>query len=186
MADNKISGGTLLQIAQLGVPLLRDKSPEVKEITKSEIRKLINDLIATVVEVDGVGIAAPQVYKSLRIFIIASHPSPRYPKAPRMKPIALINPVVISGSEETEKDWEGCLSIPGIRGLVPRSTELTVKYFTPAGKEVKKTFTGFLARIFQHEYDHLEGKVFIDRLETTKDVITEKEFRRMFGRRKRK
>lgn len=182
---NNHTKGTLLQIAQLGVPLLREKSQAVEKIKGKEIQKLIDDMVATVLEVDGVGIAAPQVYQSLRIFIVASHPSPRYPKAPRMRPLAIINPVILEKFSEKEKDWEGCLSIPGIRGLVPRYTTLKIKYFTRAGKEKEQEFQGFLARIFQHEYDHLEGKVFIDNLETTKDVITEKEYLRLF-RKKRK
>jgi peptide deformylase len=182
---NNQTKGTLLQIAQLGVPLLREKSQVVEKIKGREVQKLIADMIATVHEVDGVGIAAPQVYQSLRVFIIASHPSPRYPKAPRVRPFAVINPVILEKSSEKEKGWEGCLSIPGIRGLVPRHSTLKIKYFTRAGKEREQELQGFLARIFQHEYDHLEGEVFIDRLETTKDVITEKEYQRMF-RKKRK
>lgn len=177
---NNGSKGTLLQIAQLGIPLLREKSSIVEKIKSKEIQTLIDDMVATVQEVDGVGIAAPQAYQSLRVFIIASHPNPRYPKAPRIKPFAVINPVLIEKSSEKEKDWEGCLSIPGIRGLVPRYTTLKIKYFTRAGKEKQLELKGFLARIFQHEYDHLEGKVFIDRLETTKDVISEKEYLRLF------
>lgn len=172
--------GTFLQIAQLGVPLLREKSLTVEKIKGKEVQALIDDMISTVQEVDGVGIAAPQVYQSLQVFIVASHPSSRYPKAPRVRPFAVINPVIIEKSSEKEKDWEGCLSIPGIRGLVPRNTALKIKYFTRAGKEREQEFQDFLARIFQHEYDHLEGKVFIDRLETTKDVITEKEYQRLF------
>lgn len=170
----------LLQISELGIPLLREKAEVVEVIKSKEIQKLIENMIATVQEVNGVGIAAPQVYQPLRIFIVASHPSPRYPKAPRVKPFAVINPVIIKKSVAKEKDWEGCLSVPGVRGLVPRFKSLTVKYFTRKGIAKEKVFTGFLARIFQHEYDHLEGYVFLDRLETTKDVITEKEYQRMF------
>ncbi len=177
--------GTLLQIAQLGVPLLREKSQVVEKIKGREVQSLINNMVATVQEVDGVGIAAPQVYQSLRVFIIASHPSPRYPKAPRIRPFAVINPVILEKSSEKEKDWEGCLSIPGIRGLVPRYAALKIKYFTRAGRERELELKGFLARIFQHEYDHLEGMVFIDRLETTKDVITEKEYQRLFKKKRK-
>jgi peptide deformylase len=182
---NNHAKGTLLQIAELGVPLLREKSQVIEKIKNTQVQKLIDDMIATVQEVNGVGIAAPQVYQSLQIFIIASCPTPAYPKAPRMRPFAVINPVIIEKTPEKEKGWEGCLSIPGIRGLVPRFTSLKIKYFTRAGKEKKQELKGFLARIFQHEYDHLEGNVYIDRLETRKDIITEKEYQRIF-RKKRK
>lgn len=182
---NNHTKGTLLQIAQLGVPLLREKSQVVEKIKNKEVQRLIDDMLATVQEVDGVGIAAPQVYRPLRVFIIASHPNPRYPRAPRVRPFAVISPVILEKSSEKEKGWEGCLSIPGIRGFVPRYTTLKIKYFTRAGKERELELKGFLARIFQHEYDHLEGAVFIDRLETTKDIITEKEYLRLFKKKRK-
>src|SRR3989344_4187690 len=112
---------TLLQIDQLGHPVLRQKARSVENIKSKKIQQLIDDLISTVMDVDGVGIAAPQVYQSLRIFIIASHPNPRYPHAPKMKPTAIINPKILDMSKGKAKDWEGCLSIPGLRGLIPRS-----------------------------------------------------------------
>lgn len=169
----------LLQIAQLGQPVLRRKASVVKNVADKEIQNLINDLILTVKEVDGVGIAAPQVYESKRLFILASHPNPRYPKAPKMKPTAIINPKIISHFNRMTKDWEGCLSIPGIRALVPRYQSVTVEFTTRQGKMVKRQFKDFVARIFQHEYDHLEGTVFLDRMETSKDIITEKEYQKI-------
>lgn len=172
----------LLQIAQLGSPVLRKKAQRVKNITDKNVQILINDLIDTVKDVDGVGIAAPQVYKSLQIFILASYPNARYPKAPKMKPTAIINPKIISISKSMAKDWEGCLSIPGIRGLVPRYTWIKVEYSTRDNKRIKKTFKDFVARIFQHEYDHLQGVVFLDRLESSLDIISEKEFRKKFAK----
>ena len=96
--------GDLLQIAQLGHTVLRKKAKQVKNNKDYSVQKLIDDLITTAIDVDGVGIAAPQVYKSLRIFILASHPNPRYPKAPKMKPMAVINPQIISISKEKKKD----------------------------------------------------------------------------------
>lgn len=175
----KKTKGDLLQIAQLGHIILRKKAKTVKDIKNSTVQKLIDDLIMTVKDVDGVGIAAPQVYKSLRIFIIASHPNPRYPKAPKMKPTAVINPKIISFSKDKKKDWEGCLSIPAIRGLIPRCYKIEVEYTTRTGERISKTYRDFVARIFQHEYDHLEGIMFVDRLESSKDIISEKEYQKM-------
>lgn len=174
---------TLLQVAQLGQPILRKTAKEVKNIQYPKIQQLIDDLIATVMDVDGVGIAAPQVYEPVRVFIVASHPNPRYPKAPKMKPTAMINPKLVSHSPQKAKDWEGCLSIPGIRGLVPRFTEIKVEYFDRKGKLVRRGFRDFVARIFQHELDHLDGRLFLDRLDSTNDLISEKEYQRLVSKR---
>jgi len=116
----------LLQIAQLGHKILRQKAAVVENAASREIQSLIDDLILTVKDVDGVGIAAPHVYESRKIFILASHPNPRYPHAPKMTPLAVINPKIIFHSTKTKKDWEGCLSIPGIRALVPRWQSIEV------------------------------------------------------------
>lgn len=176
----------LLQIAQLGHPVLRKKADSVENIQESSIQRLIDDLIATAVEANGVGIAAPQVYESHQIFIISSYPNPRYPNAPEMEPTAVINPEIISHSDEVVKGWEGCLSIPGIRGLVPRYTSITAKYTARDGRREEREFIDFIARVFQHEHDHLNGVVFLDRLESVRDIITEKEYQKLiYGYEKR-
>jgi len=146
-----------LQIIQLDNPILRKKARVVKNIQDKHIQKLINTLLKIVIEVDGVGIAAPQLNKSYQIFIVASRPNKRYPKAPKMKPLVVINPKITSHSSEMIKDWEGCLSINGIRGLAPRYKSIGVEYKTRNGEEKKERLAGFIARIFQHEYDHLNG-----------------------------
>ena len=169
----------LLQIAQLGNPILRQEAKPITDYKSDEIQSLIDDMLATVLESQGVGLAAPQVYASYRLFIMASHPNSRYPYAPYMEPFALINPEINKHSEETEKDWEGCLSVPGIRGLVPRYKKIQVRYITRDGLPTEKEFSDFLARIFQHEYDHINGIAFIDRVENSKDLISEKEFQRL-------
>jgi peptide deformylase len=93
-----------------------------------------------------------------------------------MEPIALINPQIVTYSDKVEKDWEGCLSVPGIRGLVPRYESIEVAYTSRDGEPKNTVFAGFVARIFQHEYDHLEGKVFLDRVESTLDLASEGEY----------
>ncbi len=168
----------LLQIAQLGNPVVRKKAKPVGNYKDGETKQLIFDMIATCQDADGVGISASQVYKNLRLFIIASHPNKRYPYAPKMRPLPIINPKILSTSQEKTEDWEGCLSIPGIRGLVPRYNVVVVEYLTKEGKIVKRRLAGFVARIWQHEFDHLEGKVFLDRIETTRNLITEKEYQK--------
>ncbi len=174
--------GKILEIAELGHPVLRERTSEVKDLQSTEVQDFIDDLIVTGIASNGVGIAAPQVYESKRIFIILSKPNPRYPNAPELGPIAVINPEITEYSQEKEKDWEGCLSIPGIRGLVPRHKSVKVKYTTRDGVETENEFSDFVARIFQHELDHLDGVVFLDRMESSKEIITEREYQRLMSK----
>lgn len=168
-----------LEICQLGDPILRLTSEPIANVKNRDIQKLIDTLIKTLKKSQGVGIAAPQIGRSQRLLVIASHPNDRYPHAPFMEPLALINPQILSHSETTEKDWEGCLSVPGIRGLVPRYETVEVAYSDRHGEPKNTSFTGFIARIFQHEYDHLEGKVFLDRVESTLDLVSEAEYSKL-------
>jgi len=166
----------ILQIAQLGNPILRQQAQLVDNVRDESLQQLIDALVATAKTSNGVGIAAPQVSESYRLFIVASHPNPRYPNAPQMEPTAMINPRIMAHSTEVVKDWEGCLSLPGIRGLVPRYQAIEVEYTSRDGQLHRQELTDFVARIFQHEYDHLEGMVFLDRVESTHDLITEQEY----------
>ncbi len=160
-------------IAKLGEKVLRQKAKEVENINSKEILTIIKKMLDCVKSSRGVGLAAPQIFESYQILIISSHPNDRYPNAPLMEDEILINPKIINKSETIEKDWEGCLSIPGIRALVPRHKTIEVEYTTLDNKKVQVVFEDFVARIFQHEYDHLLGKVYIDRVETPKDIISE-------------
>lgn len=170
-----------LDISQLGAPIIRTMAQKVNDIEALQIQALIDDMIFTCKDSKGMGIAAPQVGHSLCILIMASAPNIRYPNAPMMESTALINPYVISVSNESVKDWEGCLSLPGIRALVPRYTQVEVSYFDRNGKAQHVVFKDFLARLFQHEYDHLLGVVFLDKVESTQDVVMEKEYQRMMS-----
>ena len=152
----------LLQVIELGHPTLRTRAEDISSIASVTTQDLIDDLLYTCAEMDGVGIAAPQVNVPSRIFIMASKPNSRYPKAPFMEPIALINPQILALSDETNKDWEGCLSFPGVRARVSRPTWVDVKYFDRYGHEIGTRFKDFLARVFLHEHDHLEGTMFSD------------------------
>ncbi|WP_036481401.1 peptide deformylase [Myxosarcina sp. GI1] len=173
----------LLKIALVGNPILKRKALPVEKIidTNENLIKLIDSLIATATAAKGVGIAAPQVSQSYRLFIVASHPNQRYPHAPTMPPTAMLNPRIISHSNEIVKDWEGCLSVPNLRGLVPRYREIEVEYVTREGKLERKILTDFVARIFQHELDHLDGMIFLDRLESEADLYSESEYLNIIG-----
>ncbi len=170
----------VLPVIQLGNPILRQKASVVEDVQDRHLQKLIGNLIATAANTNGVGIAAPQVAESYRLFVVASRPNPRYPNAPAMEPTAMINPKIVGHSSEIVKSWEGCLSVPGIRGLIPRYQAIEVEYTDVYGSVQKQEFAGFVARIFQHEYDHLDGIVFVDRLESTLDLFTEQEYQNQF------
>lgn len=122
----------------------------------------------------GVGIAAPQIGIGLKIMIIASKPNQRYPDAPLMEPLTLINPEPMAYSEATVELWEGCLSVPGLRGKVTRPDGVDIRYVGIDGHIKALSLTGFPARIFLHEYDHLIGKTFVDRVDTVNDLVTDK------------
>ena len=168
-----------LPVYQLGNPALREIAKPIADVDEREIQNLIDKMLITLKESNGVGLAAPQIGRSLQLVIIASHPNQRYPYAPQMEPTAMINPKIISHSVETEKGWEGCLSVPMIRGLVPRYREIEIAYRDRHGDQQSAKLTDFVARIFQHEYDHLEGKVFLDRVETSLDLVTELEYQKL-------
>ena len=163
-------------ICQLGDPVLRQVAQPIYNVQDRWVRSLLHNLLETLHQSHGVGIAAPQVGVSRRLLIVASHPNPRYPHAPEMEPTAMINPHLINYSDDVVKDWEGCLSVPGIRALVPRYSAVEVGYTDQNGKLQRQELEGFVARVFQHELDHLEGRVFLDRVETMKDVITDQEY----------
>ncbi|NQZ22939.1 MAG: peptide deformylase [Colwellia sp.] len=168
-------------IVQLGNAVLRKIAAEVENILAEECQQLISEMMSTVSQAGGVGIAAPQINHSVRIFIMCSKPNERYPDAPFMPPTAIINPEILHYSSDKIKGWEGCLSVPSMRGLVPRHSQIKVRYFDQQGQEQLKEFTGFIARIFQHELDHLNGLTFIDQLESTKDLISEVEWYQQFA-----
>ncbi len=173
--------GELLEIFELGHPILRQIAQPILNIQDQELQTLIDDLLLTVNQANGVGIAAPQVARSCQLMIVASRPNPRYPTAPEMEPTAILNPRILSHSSEMAIGWEGCLSIPGIRGKVPRYQAIEVEYLDRAGTLQKIEMTDFVARIFQHEFDHLNGLVFLDRVETIQTLVTEKEYQKQLA-----
>ncbi len=157
------------------------KSADVIDYQDPEFQNFIDELIRCGDEHQGVGIAAPQVGKSFRLFIMAPKPNSRYPDAPEMPATAILNPVILSVSPEMEKGWEGCLSVPGFRGHVPRHLEIDVAFQDRFGEKRTAHFSGFLARLFQHEFDHLEGVLFPDRMEQGDALVTLEEFTALTG-----
>ena len=163
------------EIAQLGAKVLRLHA-QTADIHSETTRKIIAELHTTLASTQGVGIAAPQIGESTQIIIVASRPTPRYPNAPYMPPTVMMNPRFSVLTETQEKDWEGCLSVPSIRALVPRYTAIKIYYVDEQGVEQSAELHDFVARVFQHEFDHLQGKVFLDRVESNQDIFAESEY----------
>lgn len=163
----------ILKVCRLGHPVLRQVAAPVpvEEVATPEIQRLIDDMIETLREYDGVGLAAPQVHISKQIAVLEVEKNPRYPEAPPVPLTVLINLRITVLREETVDGWEGCLSIPDLRGVVPRYRELRVEAFDRQGKKLDFIAKDFHARVVQHEYDHLQGKVYLDRLPTF-DTLT--------------
>ncbi len=169
----------ILSISQIGAAVLRQPAQSIDLPLTPALQELIYGLIQTAVDSNGVGIAAPQVANSCRLFIVASRPSPRYPQAPTMEPTAMINPQIIDRSPDAVLGWEGCLSVPGQRGLVARAQWIDVEYIDRSGQPQQQRLTDFVARIFQHEYDHLEGILFVDRITNPANLISEEEYQKI-------
>lgn len=155
---------TILPIAQDGEPILRIQAALVAEdeFNSAWLHGLADAMQATMLFKQGIGIAAPQIYVSKRVIIVASRPNQRYPDAPLMQETVMVNPVILNASDAECDGEEGCLSIADTRGVVRRAVEVTVEYFTLAGIYQKQTFSGFPARVIQHEIDHLNGILFTD------------------------
>lgn len=156
----------ILPVAQRGEEILKIKAAAVAhgEFNSEWLLQLASAMHATMLERNGVGIAAPQVYISKRVIIVASRANPRYPDAPEMDPVVMVNPEILEFSQATCLGEEGCLSVPNERGEVERAQAVKVRYYTLQGEVVETNFEGFPARIVQHEVDHLDGVLFVDRL----------------------
>ena len=155
---------SILKVARMGHPVLRAKARAIEknELHSAAVQKLIDDMIETMVEYHGVGLAAPQVHEGLRVFVASLDTGTE--NEPPPPPVAIINPEITPLSPETAEDWEGCLSIPDIRGRVPRFKDIRVRAFDRRGERVEIRASNFSARVIQHETDHLDGILFFDRM----------------------
>lgn len=160
------------QLIKMGNPTLRQKALNVneKEISSVQIQTLIDELIQSMRQNNGVGIAATQLAVLSRIFVIEIADNPRYPGKENFPLLLAINPVIKITTEQTTYDWEGCLSIPGLRGKVERFDSLQLEYFDRKGEFHSIPLAGFPAIVAQHENDHLDGILFIDRMKDTKTL----------------
>ncbi len=156
----------ILKVARLGHPVLRKMAPPVPsgEIRSAETQRLIDDMVETMREYNGAGLAATQVHTLSQICVIEVIGNPRYPEAPSIPLTVLINPVVSPLTEEMEDGWEGCLSVPDMRGVVPRYTSVRLEAFDRHADRIDVVAKEFFARVVQHETDHLNGIVYLDRM----------------------
>jgi peptide deformylase len=145
------------EVLKMGDPRLLEKSRPVEAFGTRELRELIADMRDTMAHLNGAGLAAPQIGVSLRVVIFGVTRNPRYPDAEEVPDTVLVNPVIAPLGEEMEEAWEGCLSVPGMRGVVPRFKRLRYRGFDESGDPIDRTVDGFHARVVQHECDHLDG-----------------------------
>lgn len=162
----------MVEILQIGNPILRKIASPVKNIDSSDVQELVDLMLRIVFESNGVGLAAPQIGYSSRMIVVASHPNARYPHAPLMKPMEMINPLIVSHSQDVLEQEEGCLSVRGKRGNVLRYSAIALTYYNRYGQKESKEFNGFIARIIQHEIDHLNGILFVDHVKENLKNVT--------------
>lgn len=144
-------------VLKMGDPLLLKVADKVEKFATPELNTLIQDMHDTMEALDGAGLAAPQIGASLQVVIFGVKSNPRYPDAEEVPYTVLLNPVLTPLTQEVEQDWEGCLSVPGLRGMVPRFARLRYRGFDQYGKPIDRSVGGFHARVVQHECDHLQG-----------------------------
>src|SRR5690242_1183446 len=171
---------SILKVSRLGHPVLRKVTVNVQmeALQSASMQKLIDDMVETMKEYDGVGLAADQVFASKQIAVLEVAENPRYPDKPKVPMTVLVNPQITPLSDETEEDWEGCLSIPDLRGRVSRYKSIHVQALDRNGKKLNFEAHDFHARVIQHEFDHLNGKVYLDRMKDFTTLTFLQEFAR--------
>ncbi len=157
------------EVIKMGHPLLLARAKEVENFATAELEQLIIDMKDTMAALNGAGLAAPQIAVSLRIVIFGVSENPRYPDADSVPETVLINPEISIIAPERDSAWEGCLSVPHLRGLVPRYTSIRYRGYDTQGNLIEREAHGFHARVVQHEVDHLDGILYPTRIEDLKD-----------------
>jgi peptide deformylase len=173
---------SILKVARMGHPVLRAKARALdkSEIRSAAIQKLIDDMMDTMAEYHGVGLAAPQIHEGLRLFVAALDDEDD--GEDDGEPLALINPEITVVGSDVVEDWEGCLSIPDVRGRVPRAREIKVRAYNRKGERIELSAHDFPARVIQHETDHLDGVLFFDRMRTFETLTFLDEYSRYWAK----
>lgn len=173
---------SILKIARMGHPVLRAKARALDraEISSAAIQRLIDDMVETMVEYHGVGLAAPQVHEGVRLFVTSL--DAKEDGEADAEPVAIINPEISVVGSDIVEDWEGCLSVPDIRGRVPRAREIKVRAFDRKGEPIDLGAHDFPARVIQHETDHLDGVLFFDRMRALDTLTFLEEYARYWAK----
>jgi peptide deformylase len=168
---------SILKVARMGHPVLRTRARPVEppELRHPRIQQLIDDMIDTMREYQGIGLAAPQVHESLRIFVAGTEDDDRLPL------VTIINPEITPIGRTVLEDWEGCLSVPDVRGRVPRAKDVTVRALDREGRRIELALRDYPARVIQHETDHLDGILFLDRMTSFESLTFLEEFGRFWS-----
>ena len=171
---------SILKVARMGHPVLRERARPLdkSDIKSASLQKLVDDMIDTMHEYHGVGLAAPQVHEGLRIFVALLDDDPDA----KSEAAVIINPEITASTPDVEEGWEGCLSIPDIRGMVPRYTDIHVKALDRTGRAFDLTLRKFPARVAQHETDHLDGVLFFDRMKSLQSLTFLDEYSRFHAK----
>jgi peptide deformylase len=171
---------SILKVARMGHPVLRERARPVDRSAFRDplFQKLVDDMIDTMHEYHGVGLAGPQIHEGLRLFVALLDEEP----GPESEAVVVINPEIVPVGDTTHEGWEGCLSIPDIRGMVPRFTDINVKALDRNGKAVELRLKNFPARVAQHETDHLDGVLFFDRMTSMKSLTFLDEYSRFHAK----
>ena len=156
------------EILKMGNPILLKEAEQVREFDTPELHELIKDMMDTMIAAEGAGLAALQIGESIQLVIFGIEKNERYPEAEEVPFTVLINPIIKPLTEDKEDDWEGCLSLPGMRGVVPRYKAINYKGFDQYGNKIDRDVEGFHARVVQHECDHLLGILYPMRIENMK------------------
>jgi peptide deformylase len=171
---------SILKVARMGHPVLRERARPLdkSDIKSAAIQKLIDDMIDTMHEYHGVGLAAPQVHEGLRVFVALLDEDPDA----KSEAAVIINPEIVPNGSAIEEGWEGCLSIPDIRGMVPRYTDIRLKAIDRSGRTIDLALQNFAARVAQHETDHLDGVLFFDRMKSFNTLAFLDEYSRFWAK----
>jgi len=175
---------SILKVARMGHPVLRAKARalDTGDLKSAAVQKLIDDMIETMVEYHGVGLAAPQVHQGLRIFVASLDVEDEDKHDSDPQPIALVNPEISVVGSDVVEDWEGCLSIPDVRGRVPRAREIRLRAIDRNGERLELRAHDFPARVMQHETDHLDGVLFFDRMRSFESLTFLDEYSRYWAK----
>jgi peptide deformylase len=170
---------SILKVARMGHPVLRERARPLdpSEIATTRIQRLIDDMFETMEDSQGIGLAGPQVHEKIRLFVAGVDD-----EEGTMPPVVIINPEVTPIGSDVEEDWEGCLSIPDIRGRVPRALDVRIRALDRHGRSISMTANGFPARVIQHETDHLDGVLFFDRMSSFDSLTFLDEYSRYWSK----